>query len=66
MPAKIYYEINKEHHKKVSCDYHDNKELVLEYQENRYSNFSKKEKDEKVVYAKNWRNNLTEDKKKHR
>ena len=32
MPAKIYYESNKEHHKKVSCDYHDNKEHVLEYQ----------------------------------
>ena len=63
MPAKIYYESNKEHHKKVSCDYHDNKEHVLEYQKNRYSNFSKKEKDEKAIYAKNWYNNLTEDKK---
>ena len=33
MPAKIYYESNKEHHKKVSRDYyHNNKEHVLEYQ----------------------------------
>ena len=53
MPAKIYYESNKEHHKKVSCDYHDNKEHVLEYQKNRYSNSSKKEKGEKAIYAKN-------------
>ena len=33
MPAKIYYESNKEHHKKVSSDYyHNNKEHVLENQ----------------------------------
>ena len=64
MPASIYYESNKEHHKKVSRDcYHDNKEHVFEYQENRYSNLSKQEKDEKPIYAKNWYNNLPEDKK---
>ena len=33
MPAKIYYESNKEHHRQVSRDYyHNNKEHVLEYQ----------------------------------
>ena len=33
MPAKTYYDSNKEHHKKVSRDqYHDNKEHVIEYQ----------------------------------
>ena len=58
MPAKIYYDSNKEHHKKVSRDqYHDNKEHVIEYQK-------KIEKDEKAVYAKN--NNLPEGKKKHK
>ena len=67
MPASIYYESNKEHHKKVSRDYyHDNKEHVFEYRENRYSNLSKQEKDEKPVYAKNWYNNLPEDKKKYK
>ena len=66
MPAKIYYDSNKEHHKKVSRDqYHDNKEHVIEYhKKNRYSNLSKKEKDEKAVYAKN--NNLPEGKRKHK
>ena len=66
MLAKIYYESNKEHHKKVSRDcYHDNKEHVLEYHKNRYSNSSKKEKGEKAIYAKNLYNNLPEDKKKN-
>ena len=33
MPAKIYYESKKEHHRKKACHlYHDNKEHVLEYQ----------------------------------
>ena len=65
MLAKIYYESNKEHHKKVSRDYYnDNKEHVLEYQKNRYSNSSEKENGEKARYAKNWYNNLPEDKKK--
>ena len=54
MLAKFYDESNKEHHKKVSRDYyHDNKEHVLEYQKNRHSNSSKKEKGEKAMYAKN-------------
>ena len=54
MPAKIYYESNKEHHKQLSRDYYyNNKEHVLEYQRNRYNNLSKEEKDERAIYAKN-------------
>ena len=66
MPAKTYYESRKEHHRKIGRDYyyHNNKEHVLEYQKNRYDDLSKKEKDERTIYAKNWYNNLPEDKKK--
>ena len=54
MPAKIYYESNKEHHKKVSCDYyHNNKDHVLNYMKNKYDDLSKEEKDVRALYAKN-------------
>ena len=40
MPAKIYYESNKEHHRQVSRDYyHNNKEHVLEYQKKQIQQF---------------------------
>ena len=40
------------------------KSMYQNIKKNRYSNLSKKEKDEKAIYAKNWYNNLPEDKKK--
>ena len=63
----MYYESNKEHHKQLSRDYYYyNKEHVLEYLKNKYSNLSKEEKDERAIYPKNWYNNLPEDKKKYK
>ena len=54
MPAKTYYESNKRHHKKVSCDYyHNNKDHVLNYMKNKYDDLSKEEKDVRALYAKN-------------
>ena len=53
MPAKIYYESDKEHHKQVSRDYyHNNKEHILRYMKNEYDNLSKKEKDARALYVK--------------
>ena len=64
MPAKIYYESDKEYHKQVSRDYYyNNKEHVLRYMKNKYDNLSKEQKDARALYVKNWYNNLTEDKK---
>ena len=37
------------------------KSMYQNIKKNRYSNLSKKEKDEKAIYAKNWYNNLTEE-----
>ena len=55
MPAKIYYESDKEYHKQVLRDYyHNNKEHVLRYMKNKYDNLSKEQKDARALYVKNW------------
>ena len=57
MPAKIYYDSDREYHKKVARDYYqNNKESILEHKKNIYNNLSKEEKKEKAVYVKNWYN----------
>ena len=67
MPAKIYYESDKEYHKQVSrYYYHNNNEHVLRYMKNKYDNLSKEQNDARALYVKNWYNNLTEDNKKHK
>ena len=64
MPAKIYYDSDREFHKKVACHYYqNNKESILEHKRNIYNNLSEEEIKEKAVYAKNWYNNLSEDEK---
>ena len=64
MPAKIYYESDKEYHKQVSQDYYyNNKVHVLRYMKKKYDNLSKEQNDARAFYVKNWYNNLTEDKK---
>ena len=51
MPAKIYYDSDREHHKKVACDYcQNNKESILEHKKNIYNNLSK-EKKKKGLYT---------------
>ena len=55
MPAKIYYESDKEYHKQVSrYYYHNNNEHVLRYMKNKYDNLSKEQKDARALYVKNW------------
>ena len=64
MPAKIYYESDKEYHKQVSRHYYyNNKEHVLRYMKNKYDNLSNEQKDARALYVKNRYDNLTEDKK---
>ena len=44
MPAKIYYDSDREHHKKVARDYYQNyKESKLEHKKNIYNNLSNEE-----------------------
>ena len=57
MPAKIYYDSDREYHKKKASDYYqNNKECILEHRKNMHNNLSKEEKNERAVYAKNWCN----------
>ena len=49
--------------KKASDYYQNNKEHILEHRKNIHDNLSKEEKNERAAYAKNWYNNLSEDKK---
>ena len=39
MPAKTYYDSDREYYKKVACDYYqNNKESILEHKRNIYNN----------------------------
>ena len=53
MPAKIYHDSDREHHKNVACDYYqNNKESILEHKKNIYSNLSKEEEKRKGCICK--------------
>ena len=61
MLPKIYYDSDREYHKKLASDYYqNNKESILEHKGNIYNNLSKEEK-KRAIYAENWYNNLSED-----
>ena len=62
MSSNIYYERDREHYQQLSRDdYYNNRERLLKYQREKYNSLSKKEKDERAIYAKNWYNSLPED-----
>ena len=53
MPAKIYYDSDREYHKKVASYYcQNNKESILEHKRNIYYNLSKEEKKERAICKK--------------
>ena len=59
MPAKIYYDSDREYHKKVACDYYqNNKGNILEHKRNIFNNLSKEEKKERAIYQKKKKKNL--------
>ena len=62
MSSNIYYERDREYYQQLSRDYYyNNRERLLKYQRGKYNSLSKKEKDERAIYAKNWYNSLPED-----
>ena len=61
MPSNIYYQRDREYYQELSCDYYcSNRERLLKYQREKYNSLSKKEKDERSIYAKSWYNSLPE------
>ena len=53
MPAKIYYDSDREYDKNVARDYYqNNKESILEHKKNIYNNLSKEEEKRKGCICK--------------
>ena len=64
MPSKIFYQRNRETLLKKQRDfYENNKELIKEQARIKYLSLSIEEKNKRSEYAKNWCNNLPNDKK---
>ena len=64
MPTKIFYQRNRETLlKKQRYFYENNKELIKEQARIKYHSLSIEEKNKRNEYAKNWYNNLPDDKK---
>ena len=64
MPTKIFYQRNRETLLKKQRDfYENNKELIKEQARIKYHSLSIEEKNKRNEYAKNWYNNLLDDKK---
>lgn len=67
MPAKIYYENNKEHYLQYAKDYYAyNRDYILKKIKGKYNDLSDEEKNIKKVHAKNIYHNVSpEDKIKN-
>ena len=64
MPAKIYYDSDREHHKKVGRHYYqNNQQSILEHKKKRIQQFKLRKEKKRAIYLKNCQNNLSEDAK---
>ena len=66
MPSRFYYQSNKEQYIHAAHNYYNsNKESILKSLKNKYNMLTSEDREKKNEYAKNWYNNLPDDKKKH-
>ena len=64
MPSRFYYQNNKEQYIQTAHDYYNsNKDSILKRLKNKYSMLTAEDREKKNEYAKNWYNNLPDDKK---
>ena len=65
MPSRFYYQNNKEQYIQAPHDYYNsNKDSILKRLKNKYNVLTAEDREKNNKYAKNWYNNLPDDKKK--
>ena len=64
MPWRIIFQNNKEQYIQAAYDYYNNnKDSILKHLKNKYNILTAEDREKKNDYAKNWYNNLPDDKK---
>ena len=64
MSSITYYDSEKDYYLQLSKVYYrNNREHILKHSKDKYNSLSKEEKDQRAIYAINWCNNLSKDKK---
>ena len=65
MPSRFYYQSDKEYYIQKACDYYNNnnKSSILARLKNKYDTLRDEDSVKKNEYARNWYNDLPDDKK---